>query len=126
MTDCIEIQDLRARTIIGVRDRERRDRQEILIGLRLFVDMRRAGTSDRLADALDYDAVAKRVLAFVQSATYFLLEKLAEEVAQLCLREFSVSRVEVRVEKPAALPFAKGVSVTIDREATASSNPPRP
>ncbi len=123
MTDRIEIHDLRVRTILGVRDRERRDRQEILIGLRLFVDAQKAGTSDRLADALDYDAVARRVLAFVQSTAYFLIEKLAEEVAQLCLREFAVSRVEVRVEKPAALPFAKGVSVTIEREATASSNP---
>lgn len=115
MTDCIEILELRARTIIGVRDRERRERQEILIGLRLFLDVRTAAASDRLADALDYDAAARRILAFVQSTSFFLLEKLAEETAQFCLREFALSRVEVRVEKPAALAFVKGVSVTVER-----------
>jgi FolB domain-containing protein len=113
--DVIEIRGLSVRTLIGVHERERHKPQDLLISLRLFADTRPAGESDRLEDALDYDAVARRVVAFAESAAYLLIERLAEGVAQVCLREFRVPRVEVRVEKPGALPRAKSVSVTIER-----------
>jgi len=52
MTDQIQIKDLRLRTIIGINDEERRILQEVLINLTLFVDTRRAGVSDDIADAV--------------------------------------------------------------------------
>jgi len=115
LPDLIEIHELRTRTIIGVHERERREPQEILISLRMFTDTRRPGASDRLEDALDYDAVARKVGAFVESTSYTLVERLAEEIARVCLTEFHLPRIEVRVEKPSALSQARSVSVTIQR-----------
>ena len=54
--DRILISDLLVRCIIGVRDEERRDKQDVLINLELSVDLRKAGTSDRLEDSVDYRA----------------------------------------------------------------------
>ena len=43
---------------------------------------------------------------------------LAEAVAEICLREKAVERVEVLVEKPGALRFARSVGVEIVRDRT--------
>ncbi len=113
--DRILIRDLLARCIIGVRDEERRQKQDVLINLSLSVDLRLPGKTDRLEDSVDYSALKKRILAHVEASQYKLVEALAESVAQVCLQEPGVRRVKVRVEKPTALRFARSVGVEIVR-----------
>ncbi len=115
MRDVIEIHDLLLRTIIGVNDWERKDRQDVRINLRLFTDTRVAGQSDRLDDTLNYRALTKAVIALVEGSQFYLVEKLAEEIARLCVVRFGVPEVEVQVEKPGALRFARSVGVRIRR-----------
>ena len=116
--DLIEIRELRARAIIGVDDRERREKQEVVLTLKLHTDTRSAGRSDDLKDSLDYRSVSERILEFTESSNFLLVEKLAEEIARLCVLEFGVPRVSVTVEKPKALESARSVGVTIEREAS--------
>ncbi len=115
MTDRILINDLFLRTIIGVNDDERSNRQDVLINLMLDVDTRPAARTDNIDDAVNYRTIAKQVIDHVESSRYFLVERLAEEIARICLQDSRVSRVAVRVEKPAALRFAKSVGVSIER-----------
>ncbi len=115
MRDVIEIRDLHLRTIIGINDWERKDRQDVLINLRLFTDTRAAGRSDRIDDALNYRTLTKAVIALVEGSRFYLVERLAEEIARLCVVEFGVPEVEVQVEKPGALRFARSVGVRIRR-----------
>ena len=117
MRDCIEIRDLRVRAILGVNDWERGERQEIVISLWIFCDARKPGTSDRLEDSINYRDVAKRVIDLGEASKYFLVERLAEEIARLCVRDFGAPRVRVRVEKPGAIRYSRSVGVTIEREA---------
>lgn len=117
MRDVVEIHDLLVRTIIGINDWERKDRQDVLINIRMFTDTRAAGRSDNIEDALNYRDVAKRVIALTETSRFYLVERLAEEIARICVQEFGVPRVQVRVEKPGALRFARSVGVTIEREA---------
>ena len=114
--DKIEIHELKAKAILGVHDHERREKQDVVISLTLFTDTRKAGESDDLKDALDYDAVARRVVEFVEASQFQLVEKLAGEIAGICLG-MGASRVIVTVEKPNALPAARSVGVTIERTA---------
>ena len=58
----------------------------------------------------------KKVIALVEQSSFFLIERLAEGVAQLCLEEPRVMRAQVTVEKPGALRFARTVGVEIVRE----------
>jgi D-erythro-7,8-dihydroneopterin triphosphate epimerase len=114
--DRILISDLLVRCIIGIRDEERRDKQDVVINVSLFADLAKPGRSDRIEDAVDYSAVKKRIYHLVENSHFFLIEALAEAVANSCLEPPAVSRVHVRVEKPSALRFARSVGVEIMRE----------
>jgi FolB domain-containing protein len=113
--DRILISDLLVRCIIGVRDEERREKQDVVINLSLFADLAKPGKSDRIEDAVDYSAVKKRILRMVENSQFFLVEALAEAIAEICLEQPAISRVQVRVEKPSALRFARSVGVEITR-----------
>jgi FolB domain-containing protein len=114
--DRIIISDLRARCIIGVNEEERREKQDVSVTIFVYTDLSKPGRTDRFEDAVDYRAVKKRVLCLVEESKYFLLEALAEAVANVCLATPGVVRVHVRVDKPSALRFAKTVGVEIVRE----------
>ncbi len=114
--DLLVIRDLRARCIIGVNADERRDKQEVLISVALAADLRKAGSSDRLDDSVDYRAPKKAILTMVEASNYQLLEALAQAIARVCLDCPSVARAHVTVDKPYALRFARSVAVEITRE----------
>jgi dihydroneopterin aldolase len=113
--DRIDIVGLGATAVIGIFDWERKVRQRVVLHLTLHADLRRAARTDRIADALDYKRVSKRVQDFVKKSRYRLLETLAQKVARLLLMEFPARRVVVRVEKPGALRGATTVAVTVTR-----------
>jgi FolB domain-containing protein len=115
MTDQIQIKDLRLRTIIGINDEERRNLQEVLINITLYADMRRAGLSDDITDAVNYRTITKGVIALVEDSSFYLVEKMVAEIADLCLKNQQVEQVRVSVEKPGALRFARSVGITIER-----------
>lgn len=114
--DRIRIYDLLVRCILGINDDERREKQDVLINLTLYTDLRKAGKSDLIEDTIDYRALKKRVLSVVENSKYLLLEALAEAVAELCLDQRGVQQVDVCVEKPHALRFARSVAVEITRK----------
>jgi len=115
MPDRVLIQDLLLRAIIGINDDERKNLQDVVINIVLETDTRAAARSDCIEDALNYRSIAKQVIALVEGSQFFLVERLAEEIARLCLKDPRVQRVTVRVEKPGALRFVRSVGVEITR-----------
>lgn len=113
--DRILISDLAVRCIIGINEDERREKQDVVINLSLFADLAAAGRTDEFADAVDYRAIKKRVLALAEGSRFHLVEALAESIAAACLEQPAVQQVTVRVEKPSALRFARSVGVEITR-----------
>jgi D-erythro-7,8-dihydroneopterin triphosphate epimerase len=113
--DRILIKDLTLRCIIGINDDERREKQDVVITSALPADLTKPGKSDRVEDTIDYSALKKRVLALVEASQFFLVEALAENIAQLCLDNPMVEQAQVTVEKPSALRFARSVGVEITR-----------
>lgn len=113
--DIVYINDLRVDTVIGIYDWERRIRQTISIDLEMAFDIRKATASDRIEDTLDYKAVGKRIIAHVQKSEALLVERLAEEIAQIVLAEFPVPWLKLRLSKPGALRGSKDVGLVIER-----------
>ncbi len=113
--DAIEVRDLLLRCIIGVNEAERRAKQDILINITLWTDVRAASASDDIQDTVNYRTVTKQVIEHVENSKYYLVETLAERIAEICLDDEHVRRVRVSVEKPGALRFARSVGVTIER-----------
>ena len=114
--DRIIIRDLMVRGIVGINPEERRERQDILVNVTMWADTRQAAVSDDIADAVNYRSVAKALIAHLETAQPKLVERLASDLAEICLaQDARVQAVEVSVEKPGALRFARSVGVVIYR-----------
>tara|TARA_Y100001972_G_C7495700_1_gene251189 strand:- start:226 stop:600 length:375 start_codon:yes stop_codon:yes gene_type:complete len=113
--DIVYIRDLKVATVIGIFDWERRIRQTVSLDLEMATDIRRAAASDHIDDALDYKAVGKRLISFIEASEFQLVETLAERVADIVLKEFSVPWLRLRVSKPGALRGSQDVGIVIER-----------
>ena len=97
--DLIEVEGLRLRCVIGCRTEERRDRSDVVIDLVVRADARKAGASDDLADAWDYRAAVKAVIAEVEASECFTLEALATRVARVLVCAKGAPWARVRVSR---------------------------
>ena len=119
--DLIEIRGLRALGIIGVCPEEQARPQPFEVDFDLEADLSEAGRTDELTDTIDYGlatAVAQRVVTTEQ---HFLLERVAQRIAEelLAIDRVSAVRVTIRKLRP-PLPHDVGTSaVTIRRRRTA-------
>jgi len=113
--DTVFINDLRIETIIGIYDWERKVKQTISLDLEMGADIRQAAATDAIDDTLNYKAVAKRLIAFVEASEYQLVETLAEKIAAIVLSEFTVPWLKLTVHKPGAVRGSRDVGVIIER-----------
>lgn len=115
MPDQIHIADLLLRTIIGINEEEREKKQDVLINITMGVDLKAAGHSDQIEDAVNYRTITKEIIDLVEHSQFQLVEAMAHEVAGICLEDARVEYAEVRIEKPGALRFARSVGVSVVR-----------
>jgi dihydroneopterin aldolase len=113
--DIVFIEGLTIDTTIGIYDWERRVRQPVTLDVEMAFDNTKPGASERIEDALDYKRVSKRLIAFVGSSEFQLVETLAERCAQLLREEFGVAWLHLKLSKPGAVRGAKSVGVAIER-----------
>jgi FolB domain-containing protein len=115
--DRILIRDLLVRGIVGINPDERTNRQDILVNVTMWADTRPAAASDDIADAVNYKTVSKAIIAHIEQSSPFLVERLAADLVRLCFESDSrIQAVELTVEKPGALRFARSVGLTIYRQ----------
>lgn len=114
--DKIFINGMTVSTIIGTLPQERITPQEITIDAILECDMKKAGKSDNLLDAVDYSAVEKNIYEAVKNSSFYLLEALADKIAETVLAFDGVFGVTVKIDKPKAAAFSKSISIEIYRE----------
>lgn len=114
--DKIHIRDLLLRCVIGIREWERKAPQNVSIDITLHTDFSKACVSDDIADTVDYVTIKKNVIERVENSSFQLVERLAQVIADTCLEDERVRRVDVVLSKPGALRFARTVAVEITRE----------
>ncbi|MDX1520110.1 MAG: FolB domain-containing protein [Anaerolineae bacterium] len=113
-SDQIHIKDLLLRTIIGINEDERVNKQDVVINITMHTDVSPA-VSDNIKDTVDYRTITKQTINLVENSSFFLVEKMALEVVKLCLANPKVERAIVTIEKPGAVRFSRSVGVTVDR-----------
>ena len=111
----IFISDLLVRGIIGINEWERENPQDIIINISMFIDLKDGMINDDIENTVNYRTVAKNVIRHVEETQRFTVEALAEDIANMCLSDKRVDRVIVRVEKPAAIRYARSVGIEIER-----------
>ena len=114
--DRIYIRDLQLRCIIGIYPEERKNRQDVVVNITLEGSFSDAAASDDIENAANYKTITKKTIALVEESEFFLIERLAEKISEVCLEDPRVKRVTVTLDKPGALRFARSVAVEITRE----------
>jgi D-erythro-7,8-dihydroneopterin triphosphate epimerase len=111
------IKNLTVTCIIGVNKDEREHEQEIRMQLFLWTDIAKASRSDHLGDALDYSTIYKEVVKRVEHSKFYLIERLAFEVATICLQHPLTLKVQVVLEKMGALENAEssGIELVLEK-----------
>jgi dihydroneopterin aldolase len=116
--DRITLTGLRVRGNHGVFEHEKRDGQDFLVDITVWLSLAEAAASDDLTKTLHYGELAQRAADIVGGPSRDLIETVAGEIAGTVLADPRVAAVEVTVHKPSApipLTFAD-VAVTVHRE----------
>lgn len=117
MNDLLSVHGIEVHAHHGVFEHERRDGQPFLIDLGLALDTRQAAATDDLGSTVDYGGLVERVVHAAATEPVDLIETLAQRIADVCLGDLRVDRVEVTVHKPHAPIQAtfSDVALTINR-----------
>lgn len=115
--DKVFIEGLEIEALIGIYDWERRIRQPLVFDIEMSFDNTVPAASDDIALTLDYKAISKRIIGFVEASGFGLVETLAERVAAILLEEFGIRHVRLKLSKPGAVRGARNVGVIIERSA---------
>ena len=120
--DRTSIEGLRVDASVGVYDFEYRIKQTLVIDVVAHADLRPAGETDALEDAVDYDRISAICRTVVESRHHRLIETIAGRIAAGVLESLpQVQAVDVRVAKPGAVPDAETVAVQIQRRRPSTS-----
>ncbi|MBN1555934.1 MAG: dihydroneopterin aldolase [Phycisphaerae bacterium] len=109
----IHIDNLRVHTVIGTFDWERHAPRELRVSVSITPKDSQAVRTDDLADGVDYAELAEKIIALGRASQFRLIEAFADAVLQLLLADPKVRLAEVEVTKPAAVPAAQSVRVTL-------------
>ena len=113
--DTIFLRDLEINATIGIFEWEKRIKQKVRIDLEMGTDIAKAAASDAIEDTLDYKAISKRIIQFVEDSSYELIETIIEKVSEILLNEFNIPWVRVTISKPGAVRGSRDVGITIER-----------
>ncbi|MFZ0789470.1 MAG: dihydroneopterin aldolase [Chromatiaceae bacterium] len=115
--DIVFIRGLVIETIVGIHEWEKHTPRPVVLDIEMASDCARAAASDQLTDALDYDAVTRRLTEFVSASRFGLVETLAERCASILRDEFQAPWVRLTMNKPGAVREGVDVGVIIERGA---------
>lgn len=109
----ISIEAMRLKAVIGTNDWERTKFQDVIVTIQFMTDISKAAASDNFMEAVDYEAMQKRVTEFVEGSSCFLIEKLAADILGLVVSTDGVESARVKLDKPGALHFCQTVSIDL-------------
>lgn len=109
----IRIKNLRLRTYIGIKDEEIKNKQDVVVNVKIHYNAESATNTDEMNDALNYKTITKAIIRLVEDNRFYLLEKLTADVLAIAAEHPWVTFAEVEVDKPHALRFSDSVSLTL-------------
>lgn len=114
--DKVLIEGLTVFTIIGVYHWEQTVKQKLVLDIEMDWDNRLAASTDSIDFCIDYARVSQAIIEHLSQHHFALIERVAEEVANLIINTFSVPKVKIKVSKPDAVAMADNIAVLIKRE----------
>lgn len=112
--DRIFIRDMMVSCRVGVYPHEKEAPQQVRVNIDLGVVSSSLAGDRSLEDVVCYETLRNAVCALMQGQHFSLVESLAEQMAEVCLRDRRVRVARVQLEKLEALPDVI-VGVEIER-----------
>ncbi len=109
----LRIENIRLRTVVGIYEWEKENKQDIIINVELEFDGSAAVKSDDIDDSVNYKTINKAIIGHVENGSFDLIEKIAGDVLEIVMKNEKVQRAKVKVDKPGALRFTDSVSVEL-------------
>lgn len=123
--DSITLTGLRVNANHGVYDFERKNGQDFVVDVTVWLDLAAPAGSDDVAETIHYGELANEVADAVRRDPVDLIETVAERIAGVVLSHAAAQRVQVTVHKPQApieVPFTDvAVQIVRDRAAQGSA-----
>ena len=113
--DIIFIAELRIETRIGIYDWEKTVPQTIQLDLEVGLPGEHAARSGRIGDTIDYSKIVARIEQLFGEQRFLLLEKAAECIADIVMRDFGAPWIKVSIAKLGALRNVRRLGVVIER-----------
>ncbi|MBI2572559.1 dihydroneopterin aldolase [Candidatus Woesearchaeota archaeon] len=88
---------------LGVADKERAIKQEIILDLELTTNLKKAANTDNVHDTINYDEIHALLEEYMKKHQHKLIETFAEKIAQLLLKQYPLIQIRVIFKKPMAL-----------------------
>ena len=120
--DIVFIEQLSVITTIGVYDWEQTIEQKLVFDIEMGWDNRKSAKSDDVNDCLSYADISETVIGHVEGQRFALVERVAEEVAELLLTKFNSPWVRIKLSKLGAVARAANVGVIIERSNNLKEN----
>lgn len=115
MMDELFLEGLEVPCRVGCSDPERATPQSLRVGVRLFCpSLREAGVADDLEKTVDY-RLAGDLIDAVQGHEYLLIERVAEVLAEVVLKNPRVDHVTISVRKRPPVQGLEWAGVQITR-----------
>ncbi len=101
----------------GLEDHEIENGQRFDIDVEMLFDASKAAQTDHLGDTIDVRKVYNDIKKVVLEKRFYLIETLAQRVAEAILSRYEIEAVTVRVRKPVAPlgGLTKGTEIEITR-----------
>jgi 7,8-dihydroneopterin aldolase/epimerase/oxygenase len=122
LMDIIQLTGIRCYGYTGYLPEEQFLGQWFEVDLRISVDLKTAGHTDRIEDTLDYRGIIATVKKIISTAKFALVEKLADTIITTVLAENRVHQVELKLHKLAAPIPDFGGRITIELTRTKSQS----
>lgn len=117
--DFIKVTNMKVFAYHGVLEKEKKNGQDFFLNAKVYVDMRKAGLTDKLEDTINYDSVCIFLAEVFAEKVFDTIEAAAEYTLQEVIVNFpTIQAMELEVRKPhAPLTYVpEDISVTIYRE----------
>jgi dihydroneopterin aldolase len=113
--DTVFISEFKVDALVGIYAWEQEVPQTIQIDLEIAIDAGRCARSGKISDTVDYAKVVGRIRQLLAERHFTLIEKLAEELANVVLTEFHAPWLSVSIAKLSAMRNVKMLGVHIER-----------
>ncbi|SUT85449.1 dihydroneopterin aldolase [Actinobacillus ureae] len=120
MADKVFIHELTAFVSIGAYDWEHTIKQRLIFNIEMEWDFTQAAKTDDVQYCLNYAEVSEKVLQFVESKPFKLVETVAHQIADLLQQTYNIQALRIELHKPKAVAQASSVGVIVERGRHAS------